>query len=119
MIATPTLQERVSAVEETVRGLVTSLPLPGAYARSMHKDIGRVKQETAAARVGILDLGVEVSEIQTTLRECTTTLDRHGEDLTDITAALDEHGAMLKEQGAMLRELTTTLGAVASRLGER
>jgi hypothetical protein len=144
MIATPTLQQRVSVVEDTVKELVTSLPLPGAYLRTMHKDIGRVKQETAAARMGILDLGVETSEIQSTLREHTTTLDRHGDDLTDIKSTVDhhdtdlgeikstlgdhgamlrehgvllkEHGVMLKEHGAILKALSTTLGLVMAKL---
>lgn len=140
MIATSTLQQRVSVVEDTVKELVTSLPLPGAYLRTMHKDIGRVKQETAAARMGILDLSVETSEIQSTLREHTATLDRHGDDLTDIKAALDrqgaaldEHGAALDrhdrdlgeikttlgEHGAVLKDLSTTLGLVMTKLDER
>jgi hypothetical protein len=140
MTAPPSLEERVSTVEDTVQELGTSLPLAAGYLKTMLKDMGVVKHDGAVARQGILDLSVEASEIQGTLGRYGKTLDRHSRDLTDIKATLGDHGrdltdvkttlgdhsrdltdvrATLGDHGTMLKELAATLNVVLSKLDER
>ncbi|MCW2946417.1 MAG: hypothetical protein JWR24_3134 [Actinoallomurus sp.] len=118
MAAIPSLEERVSAVEDTLRGLITSVPLPGAQFRNLHKDVGVVKHDTAVLRQGILELSVEMSEVQATLQahdtkfhEVQATLQAHDTKFDEVQATLGDHGRMLAEFGDTLKAILGRLSA--------
>jgi hypothetical protein len=116
MTAPPSLEERVSIVEDTVARLVMSLPLPDATVRRLHGEVIVLNRETATVRQGIIDLSVEAQEIQETLDKHTKTLDEHGTILGEHTSTLNEHSNILNEHGALMREQGTLLKDVASTL---
>ena len=97
MSALPSLEERVSIVEDTVARLVMSLPLPDAAVRRLHGDVILLNRETATVRQSVIELSVEAQEIQETLGKHTKTLDIHGSLLKAYAAphrAVQHHAAL-------------------------
>jgi chromosome segregation ATPase len=125
MAAIPSLEERVSAVEDTLRGLITSVPLPGAQFRNLHKDVGVVKHDAAVLRQGILELSVEMSEVQATLRthdtkfhEVQATLQAHDTKFDEVQATLQAHDTKFHEVQATLQAHDTKFHEVQATLGD-
>lgn len=104
MAALPSLEERVTTLERTVSGLVSSTPLspPDVQEKMthLHREIGQRRGEVA-------DIHSELSDIQATLRTQTQILNQHTDGFIHQTKALREHAKMLHEQTMLLQEHTT------------
>lgn len=116
MTAPSTIEERMSTMEDTLKELVTSLPLPDAYLKSIIRDMGTVKHDAAVVRQCVLDLSVESSEIQLTLGDHSKALDKHSRELAEIKSTLGTHGQVLagikSTLGAHDRTLTGIMSTV-------
>lgn len=140
MAAPPTLEERVTTVEDTLKQLITSLQPPDSALKKIDRDIQKLTRTTGVAHGCILELVTESEEVQELQKKTIETvtehgrelaehrreLAEHGRELTEIKATLNEHGNTLSEHSrefteikTMLRDLGGTLNGVVTRLDER